>query len=448
MVWIRLTAIVALVTALSFTPSRSWAQQTPGTDAQLAEDYDQAFQELFRDPGNLDKSFRFAELAVRRENFEAAISALERMLLVDPDLPRVRLELGVLYFRLGSFEIARSYLQPVLDTPNVPDDVRQRVKTFLTEVNNRLTRSRFSGGLSAGYRFADNANTGPSSTGVLASGVPAELDQQFTNKSDINYFASVQINHFYDFLTQNNDTFETSLTVYGSKQRRQRQLDTVFGELTSGPRHPYLQSWIEGASIRPYVLLGSVFLGDAYYESAWGAGVETTFPWTSALSSTFSLEGKREEFSDDSQRPTASGQTGVETGFRVRSTWTVLSNLQFSNRLELTNQTAQDHSNAFTEYLFGLGVTRLFAWRLLRDDPVALSFTINRQLSDYHDVNADVDPDRKRQDKQWLAGLAATIPLTEKWSFVANGLRTTTASNIPNYRYRASSLSSSLSYRF
>ena len=34
-----------------------------------------------------------------------AISALERMLLVNPDLPRVRLELAVLYYRLGSFEV-------------------------------------------------------------------------------------------------------------------------------------------------------------------------------------------------------------------------------------------------------------------------------------------------------------------------------------------------------
>ena len=30
------------------------------------------------------------------------------MLLINPDLPRVRLELGVLYFRLGSYEVARS----------------------------------------------------------------------------------------------------------------------------------------------------------------------------------------------------------------------------------------------------------------------------------------------------------------------------------------------------
>ena len=34
------------------------------------------------------------------------MAALERMLLFNPDLPRVQLELGVLYFRMGAFELA------------------------------------------------------------------------------------------------------------------------------------------------------------------------------------------------------------------------------------------------------------------------------------------------------------------------------------------------------
>ena len=101
----------------------SWgaaAQQTPVDPVQLEKDYDAAFQALFADPGNLDKSFRFAELAVQKGNFEAAISALERMLLINPDLPRVRLELGVLYFRIGSYAIARTYLTRVADNPDAP----------------------------------------------------------------------------------------------------------------------------------------------------------------------------------------------------------------------------------------------------------------------------------------------------------------------------------------
>ena len=71
-------------------------------------------------PANLDVLFRFASLASQTGDLEGAISALERMLLINPDLPRVRLELGVLYYRLGSYEVARTYLEGALKSPTLP----------------------------------------------------------------------------------------------------------------------------------------------------------------------------------------------------------------------------------------------------------------------------------------------------------------------------------------
>ena len=77
--------VFVILIAAQLLPAR--AQQMDEDGSELAEAYDKAFQELFEDPSDLDKSFRFAELAVRRGNFEGAISALERMLLLNPDLP-------------------------------------------------------------------------------------------------------------------------------------------------------------------------------------------------------------------------------------------------------------------------------------------------------------------------------------------------------------------------
>ena len=79
-------------------------------NVRLQRDFDSAFADVLRDPADLDASFNHAELAIQIGDFEAAISSLERMLLYNPELPRVRLELGVLYFRLGSYAIARTYL--------------------------------------------------------------------------------------------------------------------------------------------------------------------------------------------------------------------------------------------------------------------------------------------------------------------------------------------------
>ena len=68
-------------------PSVGWSQSTGTVNEALEQQYEEAFQVLFQDPGNLEKTFKFAELAVEIGNFESAISSLERMLLVNPDLP-------------------------------------------------------------------------------------------------------------------------------------------------------------------------------------------------------------------------------------------------------------------------------------------------------------------------------------------------------------------------
>ena len=98
---------VLMMGVIAVAPSIGWSQSTGTANEALEQQYEEAFQVLFQDPGNLEKTFKFAELAVEIGNFETAISSLERMLLVNPDLPRVRLELGVLYFRLGSYQIAK-----------------------------------------------------------------------------------------------------------------------------------------------------------------------------------------------------------------------------------------------------------------------------------------------------------------------------------------------------
>ena len=100
--------------------ARDIAQAPPPPPNEVKQQYDAAFKETLVKPADLDVLFRFATLAAQTGDLEGAISALERMLLIEPDLPRVRLELGVLYYRLASYEVARTYFEgdvPGLDRP-------------------------------------------------------------------------------------------------------------------------------------------------------------------------------------------------------------------------------------------------------------------------------------------------------------------------------------------
>ena len=72
-------------------------------------------------------AFRFAEQAVARGDYEAAIGALERMLYYNSNLPRVKLELGVLYFKLGSYDLAQGYFEDAIKGGDVPPEVKAQV---------------------------------------------------------------------------------------------------------------------------------------------------------------------------------------------------------------------------------------------------------------------------------------------------------------------------------
>jgi tetratricopeptide (TPR) repeat protein len=175
------------------------AQQAPGAASTLQSQYDAAFQEMLQKPADLDVLFRFATLATQTGDLEGAISALERMLLINPDLPRVRLELGVLYYRLGSYEVARTYLEVALKSPNLPPEVRSRAEQFMAEVEKRQSPSTFTGEVFFGWRYQSNANLGPTTSSVRLFGQVANLNEASIGAPDWGIVSSFQLRHTYDF---------------------------------------------------------------------------------------------------------------------------------------------------------------------------------------------------------------------------------------------------------
>jgi hypothetical protein len=86
-----LLCLIAL--AVFAAPRETAAQSSAGTETSALEvRKDALFQQMLHDPGNLDAAFAYAEVSAQLGDYEAAVSALERMLLFNPDLPRVQLE--------------------------------------------------------------------------------------------------------------------------------------------------------------------------------------------------------------------------------------------------------------------------------------------------------------------------------------------------------------------
>jgi predicted Zn-dependent protease len=118
----------------STTKASAAGQPEAGPSDAVREAYDKAFALSLEKPADPAVLVHFAEVAVEFGDIEGAISALERLLLIDGQQPDVKLELGVLYFRLGSKEAARSYLEDVSSSKEASNEAKERANTFLKEL--------------------------------------------------------------------------------------------------------------------------------------------------------------------------------------------------------------------------------------------------------------------------------------------------------------------------
>ncbi|HTR88355.1 MAG TPA: tetratricopeptide repeat protein [Reyranella sp.] len=113
------------------TPAAPGAPAPAAPSSELKATYDAAFQDTLQNPSDPKTLAHFAEVAVQYGDIEGAISALERLLLIDGDEPEVKLELGVLYYRLGSTEAARTYLEAARNSNEASEETKERAAEFL-----------------------------------------------------------------------------------------------------------------------------------------------------------------------------------------------------------------------------------------------------------------------------------------------------------------------------
>ncbi|MBC8013761.1 MAG: tetratricopeptide repeat protein, partial [Methyloceanibacter sp.] len=127
-------------------------------------------KQMIARPSDLDLAFQYATLSAQAGDYEGAISTLERMLIYAPNTARLQLELGILYYRLGAYEVARSYFEQALANPSVPPNVAAQIRLYLPQLALAADPPAFSATIFSAIRWESNANTGPGTQNVTLNG--------------------------------------------------------------------------------------------------------------------------------------------------------------------------------------------------------------------------------------------------------------------------------------
>jgi tetratricopeptide (TPR) repeat protein len=369
------------------------------------------FNVMLAKPDNLDAAFEYAALSSQVGDLEAAISTLERMLIFAPGLPRLQLELGVLYYRMAAFETARGYFQAALSGPDVPPQVRARVDQYLADIDQSTETTRFTGQVRAGIRYQTNANRSPTDSVILLNGFPFILDAASQGSPDGNVFATGVFHLSYDLPSQG-DSMEIDLITYASKQFERTELDLALAELTFGPAFDLGRFGIDRAALGVYGIASGVVLDGNFYSSGIGAGSRFVIRPTPQTSFLGAVEYRHKDYHDSDSSPTASLRDGDELRAYanvsyIMSPTTVLAGTGYIQRVW-----ADRGYLSYTEGGFSGGPRVSFASPISSEMPKwTAALTAGAVFREYDDPDPIIDPTSAASDWEAFVGGGLTVPL-------------------------------------
>ncbi|MEQ8965615.1 MAG: tetratricopeptide repeat protein [Azospirillaceae bacterium] len=447
--WI-LAGLLAVVLGALATPSPVAAQVDPGLTAAEREALEQEqrdlFQRMLADPADLDTTFAYARVSTRLGDIEAAITALERMLILAPDLPRVKLELGVLYYRLESYDIARAYLEDAIAGEDVPDAVRERVEVFLGEIEDRQARHALDLTATGGVRYQTNANLGPASRDVTIRGFELELRPEDTEQEDVNLFAALGADYRYDLESQG-DAIEASAIAYATRQFEQHQVDSEVIEVSVGPRFDLRRFGLAAASVSPYALANHIRLDREGYLVSLGGGVEGDVVVADPLRLEAGLEARWRDFLDTDTSPLNSQRDGWRYSARTAATW------RLTPRLALLAEFDADRVDARAAYESAWSIGGGGGFRLLIDPPIGVlpwraSATGAYRYTRYDEPDPFITADERQRDREIVLRAALAVPLARDVDVGAQVERRSRTSNYDIEAFDNIAVTAALTVRF
>jgi hypothetical protein len=262
------------------------------------------FEEVMRDPDNVDLNYRYAQTQIALGDVRGAAATLERILLIEPNLPRVRLLYAVVLFRLDNVDDAERELLAVRGL-DMPASLRTEIDLYLDEIKKRRQRTRIKALASVGAQYDTNRNAGPSSGRLLFVGseIPATGTAAARGDTSFNAIGRIDVSHDLGF--QDRHMAIGAVTYYDSDQVRQDSLDL---RALSGEAGLVLD--FAPVSVTPLAIARHINLERQTYLQSEGLNLSSEYRFSSDLSFNAWGEFEYQRFYGIDDSPDAFNRTG------------------------------------------------------------------------------------------------------------------------------------------
>ncbi len=182
------------------------------------------YEDILKDPDNINLNFRFAKSQVKKGNLRGAASTLERILLINPTLTQVRAFYGIVLFRLDNITEAEREFTAARKL-KIPAGLRSEIDGYLHEIKIRRRHTRLSVRETVGFGIDSNRNAAPSSKQRFLGNSRIDLPASERKNADTSFLNVTGIDVSHDLGFQAGHKLIGSFNYFRLEQTEVNSLD-------------------------------------------------------------------------------------------------------------------------------------------------------------------------------------------------------------------------------
>ena len=387
-----------------------------------------------QDPENIELNFYLGRAAFEIKQYEMAIMAYERILIVSPFENRVKLELARSFHAIGANNTARQYCYDVMAT-NPPDVVKINIKSFLAVIDKSEQTHFLKGQVTFGVAWNNNVWASPATGNIatvigdiMLTGPSAQKTQDWV------YNTSLSLDHTYRFLDRNM-VWKTDAIVYNGLYNATSALDLrVFGGVT-GPE------WISGNKRQGLkILFKQIELGNKGYMHSAGVKLFKDYMVSPVMMARAGSQFEIKNFKDNPGINAENMALFVDFSYPTQI-------CRFGFGLRIEKESASDDENSYRrvqstlsvskKLLFGIEGSGGYRYQFSRHDEAATLFVKERE-DHQHSVGLTLGRTLWRSSGHPLRTIKMVMDYQHIWNF----------SNLDLYEYTQDVAQISVAYTF
>jgi hypothetical protein len=190
------------------------------------------YDDVLAHPDDIDLNYAYAQIQIRNGDLHGATATLERIILINPDLPRVRLLYAIVLYRLDNLDEAERELRAV-QAYDMPASLRAELNRYLDQIQLRRRTTRYTLTVSANLQQDWNKNAAAASGFDLVSDFPAQLVGHDQRRSDQSLLMLTRLDVSHDLGYQARHQITGALSYYRDQQNSlfEYDLTSLSGEV-------------------------------------------------------------------------------------------------------------------------------------------------------------------------------------------------------------------------